>query len=781
MFKNSVIISLRLMARQKLNSFISIAGLAMGITVSVIITSFILNELSYDRFHSNHEKIFRVIVGNIGNEDAWAGTPAPLGPLLKNTFPEVKDFVRLNIINYSVSSSLKKFDEIKVLSADPSFFNIFSFPLKSGKHNELLANPNSIVISANMAKIYFSDMEPLGRSLILDSKEFIVKGVFDEVPKNSHLHFDMVVPFETMNKMNLTNSGTYNYSTYILTHSNIDKQALIEKLRSPFEINGNKVTLEIINLQRLTEIHFEYIRGNYEPVYDIKYIYILASVALLTLLLAFINYINMKTALIPTRAKEFGIKKVSGSGRVHIVLQFFIESFFYVIIAVALAVIVIELSLPLLGNYLDSEIKVNILSAQMLTLLAGITITLVVLSSTFPAFMMSNYKPALILKGVLPGKKKSLFRNVLVVLQFSISIFFIIGTLTFVHQLNYLKDKDLGMHKELIVNVSLPNNDLIKKSVELKNKFLKNPNILQASVNNFKFGEVNWHQTVYWEGQTDDQKDKIAMYIISVDKDFFTTFGIAVNEGRDVIQNFVPDSSNSFVLNESALKVTGWENAAGKYFTAFSNSPKDISLGVVKDFNFRSLHHQIEPCVLVVSNWGNQISVKITGRDIQATLKYLEESFKTFAPDVPFDYYFFDDACYQLYASERTSTKAVLLFTILSILIASLGLLGLVSFMAIQKNKEIGIRKVLGALGFQVVYLLLKEFIILIVLANIITLPIAYYLMHKWLQNFAYKINLSWWIFALSGGIALVIALATVSFQAIKAARANPVDSLKYE
>ena len=781
MLKNYLKISLRKIARQKMNTFITVGGLSLGIASAVFIFSFILNELSYDRFNENQENIFRVVTGNIGEPDAWAGTPAPLGPTLKNSLPEIKEFVRMKLREFFVRADNKSFHEKKVLCADPSLFNVFSFPVIEGNINHLLSDPNSVVISVSAAEKYFGDKDPLGQIIKLDDEsEYHVTGVFADVPKNSHLQFNMVLQFEKVYKNSLQSWSMYNYSTYLLTNSNVDKLVLLDKVKNiTVEIGGQKNKLEKFNLQQLTEIHFQYIRGNYEPVYNMQYIYILGSIAFFLLLLVCINYINMTTALAPTRAKEVGIKKVVGSDQYRLVSQLLAESYLHIFIAVAAAILLLESTTPLMSSILGEKVTINLLSTPIILAFLGIILLIGILSGIYPALLVSNYKPALILKGVLPGKKKSILRNVLVVLQFGIAVFFIIGTLTSLLQLDLLKNKDLGMNKELIVNVSLPSKNLQKKSQGLKNEFLKYSNILKASVNTFQMGDVNWHQSVYWEGQAD--KENTAMYIIAADKDFFETYNILFIEGKETTYNFVSDSTFGFVLNQSALKEVGWQHAVGKNFGFFSDISKETALGVVNDFNFRSLYHKVEPCIMFIYNMGNQISVKISNRNISATLKYLETTFERFAPGIPFEYNFVDDAYYQLYNAERISSNAVLFFAILSILIASMGLFGLVSFMVIQRTKEIGIRKVLGASVLQTMSLLLKEFVALLVLANIIIWPVAYYFMNKWLQDFAYRINISWWLFALSGGIALLIALTTVSYHAIKAATANPVKSLRYE
>lgn len=781
MLKNYLKISFRKIARQKLNSFITVGGLAVGIASAVFIFSFILNELSYDHFNKNQANIYRVILGNIGEPDAWAGTPAPLGPVLKNALPEIKEFVRMNLTESFVRADNESFHEKKVLYADPSLFSTFSFPVIKGDKNNLLTDPNSIVISKSAAKKYFGDKNPLGCMMKLNDKnEYHVTGVFADVPENSHLQFNMVLQFEKAYENNLKSWNTYNYITYLLTNSNIDKQALVHKVKNVVvEAGGKEGKLDKFNLQQLSEIHFQYIRGNYEQVYDMEYIYILGSIAFFLLLLACINYINMTTAIAPTRAKEVGIKKVVGSDRYRLISQLLTESYLHIFIAVAISILLLGFAAPLMSDILGEKISIDYLSAPILFAFLGIILFVGILSGIYPALLISNYKPALILKGDLPGKKKSMVRNVLVVLQFCIAVFFIIGTLTSLQQLSLLKNKDLGMKKDLVVNVSLPSKNIQEKGKELKNEFLKYSNILNASVNTFQMGDVNWHQSVYWEGQTD--KENTAMYIIGADKDFFATYGIPFVEGKETLQNFTAGGRYGFVLNQSALKEAGWENAVGKSFGFFSDLSKETALGVVKDFNFRSLHHKIEPCIVFIYSIGNQISVKITNHDIPATLSYLETTFEKFAPGIPFEYSFVDDAYYQLYNAERISSNAVLFFAILSILIASMGLLGLVSFMVIQRTKEIGIRKVLGASASQTTNLILKEFVVLVVLANIIIYPIAYYFMNKWLQDFAYRIDINVWTFVIAGIVSLLITLTTVSFQAIKAATANPIESLRHE
>ena len=781
MLKNYLKISLRKIARQKINFFITIGGLAVGIASAVFIFSFILNEWNYDRFNKNHENIFRVITGNIGKPDAWVGTPAPLGPLLKNSLPEIKEFVRIDLSESFISANNKSFHEKKILFADPSLFRIFSFPIIEGNVKNLLSDPNSVVISESAAKKFFGNKNPLGQKITLNDKdEYHITGIFADIPENSHLQFSMVFQFENFFKNSLQSWNMYNYSTYLLTNSDINKQALLNKIRNTtVDLKGEKNKLEEFSLQALTEIHFQYIRGNSEPVYDMKYMYMLGSIAFFLLLLASINYINITTALAPTRAKEIGIKKVVGSDRYKLVLQLLAESFLHLFIALTIAVLLLESTAPLVSSVVGEKVTINFFSTPILFSIIGTILFIGILSGIYPALLISNYEPALILKGALSNKKKSLLRNILVVIQFSIAVFFIIGSFISLKQLDLLKNKNLGIDKELIINVPLPSKYLQSKSKEIKSEFLKYSNILKASVNTFQMGNVNWHQSIYWDGQTD--KEKTSMYLIAVDKDFFETYNISFIEGKEAAYNFTSDSTYGFVLNQSALKEVGWKNAAGKRLGFFPDLSKETALGVVSDFNFRSLRHKIEPCVMFVYNTGNQISVKITNHNIPATLKYLKAVFERFAPGVPFEYSFVDDTYYQLYNTERISSNAVLFFAVLSILIASMGLFGLVSFMVVQRTKEIGIRKVLGASVSQSIHLLLKEFVALVLLANIIIWPIAYYFMNKWLQDFAYRIDIGWWVFVLSGIIALVITLATVSFQAVKAATANPVEALRYE
>ena len=777
MFRNYLILAFRSMKRQRLHAILNILGLTIGIAAAVIIFSFLLNEWQYDRFHEKSSQIYRIITGNIGQPDAWAGTPAPLGPALKNTMPEVENFVRLDINEYLVHVGQKHVYERKILCADPSLFQMFSFPVLKGNLDTFLSDPNAIVISEATANKYFSSQNPMGQLMVLDGQEYHVTGVIADIPIHSHLHFDMVVPFEKTNTSFLQKWDSFNFSTYILSAPNVNQDVLLRKIQN-FVIetdDHSRRTFEYMNLQPLTGIHFQYIRGNFEPIYDLKFIYILGSVAAFILLLASINYINLTTALAPTRAKEVGIKKVIGSSKARLLVQFLTESYLHVILAVFCAICLIQLTSPLIAQLLEKEVDIDFLSPPIVSMLAGIILSIGFLSGSYPAFLMSFYNPAVILKGKLLGKNKSVFRNVLVVFQFSTSIFLIIGTLICLQQLNLLKNRDLGMDRELIVNVPVFAQN---KNQALKNEFLKHPNVLNVSANSFSPGSDNRHQGVTWEGQTD--QDRMSMYIYFVDKDFFATFDIPILEGQDMIKNYHSDKMNGFVLNEEALKKTGWTHAAGKRFSAF-NDPNDMALGVVKNFNFRSLHHQIEPCVLIISDQGQHISVKISKNDVQGTLEYIKTTLKQFTPNAPFEYYFVDDVYNQLYHFERTSSRAILFFTILSVLISSLGLFGLASFMVLQRTKEVGIRKVIGASIFEIVSLLTKEYAKWILIANVLAWPLAWFAMHNWLHNFAYHINITIWPFLLAGLTAMGIALITVSWQTVKSATANPINALKYE
>lgn len=781
MLKTHLTFIIRNLWKHKFYTLLNLTGLTIGIASAVIIFSYVHQQLQYDRFHVNHENIYRIITGNIGEESAWRGTPRPLGPALVREYPDFRESIRVDDLDLLVRAGEQSFHERKILAVDPSFFEMFSFQLLAGNPGTLLQSPDEVVLTQSSAAKYFGDENPIGQTLLVDEKrEYRITGIVADPPVESHLQFSMLLQYEQHTRDHEGSWGSFNFSTYILGSTNVTQASLTDHLKS-FIVrapNGESRSFEYLNLQPLTDIHFQYIRGNYEPVYEYKFIYLLISVAVVILLIAAINYVNLSTALAPLRSREIGIKKVLGSGRGQLVRQFLAESFLQVALSLALVIGLLEFFLPWLNSFLQIQLDIRYFSGSTLQIFAGIFLIMGLMAGMYPAFFLSKYTPVDSLKSAIRSRGRSQSRNVLVTFQFSVAIFLIAGTLILQQQLHFMKNTDIGLDKEQIVNVALHTSRVWKQSEALKNELLQNPNILQASANSYSPGNSNWHQGVSWEGQTEDERT--SMFIISGDKDFFHTFDIGILQGEEQIRNFTFDSRPAYVINRAGLEQIGWDNAVSKRFSIFGDLNQQL-LGVMENFNFRSLHHQVQPMVYMIISGGQQISVKMTGNDIQGTLHFIEDTFRRFAPGLPFEYSFFDEAYEQLYRSETESARAILFFTILSIIIAAIGLLGLSSFVVMQRTREIGIRKVLGATSPNIVLLVTREFTVYVLIAMAIAIPAGYWALNSWLQNFAYHVSLSWWVFGLAGLAALLIAVLTVSSQALKAALLNPTETLRYE
>jgi len=792
MFKNYLKIALRNIKRHRGYSFINITGLAIGMTCTILILLWVQDELSFDRFHKNGDYLYRVIqdIQFTDHRTHWAITQGPLGPSLKEDFPEIVDFTRIRYRGFRFKYADKIFDE-RVCMADNSILEMFTFPLVQGDPKTALIEPNNIVLSEEMAEKYFGGENPIGKTIKADDRyDFHVKGVFKKIPINSHLQFDFLIPFIFGRELGYTvdtwnNSG---FSTYVMLAKTTSVENVIEKISDYLKTKPTLEENSKLMLQPLKRVHlyshydFDFRHG------DIKYVMIFSVVALFILLIACFNFMNLATARAGNRAKEIGMRKVAGAYKRNIIYQFFGEAIFLSLIALFFAIIFVELLLPTFNELSGKELLLNFTS-NPLTLIGLIGISLItgIISGSYPALVLSSFNPVEILKGVggttnvsSSSKKGSLFRKVLVVSQFAISIMLFIGTIVVYNQLLFMRNKKLGYEKEHLL-MSWMRGDMPQQFEAVKNELLKNPDILNVTAvfspptYGYVFSNTLWH----WEGQ--NPSEEILFRCNLVNYDYFKTFGLKLVAGRPFSKEFATDT-NAVIINETAMKAMGLENPVGKRL-AYQDGEFNIEIiGVVKDYHFRSLHQRIEPHILILNTDATQLlCARILGTDIPRTINEVEQVWKKFAPDFPFEYNFLDESLDNLYRPEMRISKIFRYFTILAIFISCLGLFGLASFMAEQRTKEIGIRKVLGASVPGIVLLLSKEFGKWVLVANVIAWPIAWYGMSKWLQNFAYRTNITWTAFIMSAGIALLIALLTVSYQSIKAALANPVQSLRYE
>jgi ABC-type antimicrobial peptide transport system permease subunit len=785
MLKNYLKIALRNIRRYKGYSFINIAGLAIGMACCILILLWVQDELSYDRFHENADYIYRVIqdINFADHSTTWAITQGPLGPSLKEDFPEIINATRITSRRFRLTYNDKSFDERPGM-ADGSILEMFSFPLIKGDPATALSDPNSIVMTEEMAEKYFGSEDPLGKTIKADNRwDFQVTGILKEVPHNSHLQFDSLIPFIFGRELNYTVDNWRNsqFRTYVQLQKGIPAQEVIQKISGYLY---EKPTLEKdarLNLQPLLRIHL-YSNYEFDTAHgDITYVTIFSIIAFFILLIACINFMNLATARSGNRAKEVGMRKVAGAHKTDIVRQFYGESIFLAFIALFVALTIVWLLLPTFNNLAAKELSMGV-SGNLLVLLGllGITLLTGIISGSYPALFLSAFKPVKILKGSLrSGSKGSVFRKILVVFQFALTILLIICTIIIYNQLNYMRNMKLGYDKEFLIYKGM-RGDVQAKFDSVKNELLQNPNILGVTATSsvptygYTFSNSLWR----WEGQ--DPDEETLMRAVFVDLDYFKTFGMEIVEGRSYSKEFPTDATEAIMVNEEAVKAMGMESPIGRRLSIGTNNFKII--GVVKNYHFRSLRQEIDPLILIYSPGQSRVLfARLRSENIPKTIGYMEDIWKEFAPGHPFNYRFLDDALNNLYRSEQRIGTILKYFSILAIFISCLGLFGLASFMSEQRTKEIGIRKVLGASVSNIALLLSREFTKWVLLANIIAWPVAYIAMYKWLQSYAYSTNIALWSFILSGAMALVIASVAVSYQSIKAAVANPADSLRYE
>jgi ABC-type antimicrobial peptide transport system permease subunit len=785
MLKNYLKITLRNINKYKGYSSINILGLAVGMACCILIILWVRDELSFDRFHENADVIYRVTL-----LDA-AITPWPLAEALKKDFPEIVESARLRILtNRLISYKDKKFYENDFVAVDPSFLKMLSFPLVKGDLSTGLTEPKTILITEETAARYFGNEDPIGKVLTYNNHyDFMVTGVLKNVPHNSHVQFDFLVPFEsTLRAFGWTDAWySSNYTTYVQLADNVSTQQISDKVYNYMKKIYSKSRTKLM-LQPLTDIH---LRSDYAiDLYGHTenkaiYVYAFSVIALFVLLIACINFMNLSTARSEKRTKEVGLRKVIGASRHNIITQFYGESLFMTIISFIAAVLLVLLLLPAFNNVSGKQLTLDLMKEPVFLLgLLGIMLITGLVSGSYPALVLSSFKPVDSIKGIglrLSSKSgKSLFRRTLVVIQFTLSIILIVGALIVYKQINYMLNKELGYQKESMVYF-IKRANLRKQYDAFKSELLRDPNIVGVTASS-DVPSYTVHSTLMfsWEGK--DPETKFSIHQFSVDHDYIKTFNMNIIAGRDFSKEFpVDNSTESFIVNETAVKAMGLKNSVGTKFTLFEEHSGQI-VGVVEDFHYKSLQKEIEPLVLRIDpSWDSYVFIKFRSEHMQEAIASVRRVYNSFNPDYPLEYTFLDKAVERLYNSEQKTKKIFNYFTIIAIMISCLGLYGLAAYMAQQKTKEIGVRKVLGASVRSIIHLISKEFIFLVTIANIIAWPMAYFVMKQWLLNFAYRVNLSVWIFILSGLASLAIAMLTVSFQSIKAATANPVDSLRYE
>jgi putative ABC transport system permease protein len=807
MIKNYLKSALRNISRHPFIAFINIFGLTIGLTCCLLIIAYVVNERSYDRYNKNADDVYRVtriFYTASGTESLHLSSIAPpFGPLLKNAFPDIKKVTRvlpLGTISFKYKDKL--FNETNGIFADDNFFDVFSVPIIRGDKKIPLTDPYTVMLTPNIAKKYFGDADPINQSVILDNTKhaFKVTGIFSPFPAGAHMHPQMIVSFNTLKDSTLygekqleTNYGNNAFYTYLLFPKGYNT-ARIESQFPDFLDNymhapgmqgnvqnhkGTKLTL-----QKLTDIHlYSHLDDEIEENGNISRVYIFSAIALFILLIACINYMNLSTARSALRAREIGIRKVIGAQRKEIISQFLSESVLTTYTALLLASGLTALLLPFINRLSHQVLSFNsLLNWQIMLPIIMLPLFTGLVSGIYPALFMSSFLPVKVLKGVVKvGSGNISFRKVLVVVQFSISIILIVATTVVFQQLQYIQNKDLGFNKDHVITMRY-NSFLDKQYEAFKADLLKNPAIKDVGRSSrIPSGRLLDDQSAQVLEGGSMQPIKVDIKELSVDYSFINTYGIQMAAGRDFLSAPKADSNN-YIVNEATVNTLGWknpENAIGKDIKYGSVTGKVI--GVVKDFHFESLHQQIIPMIFLKDTRFNYASVKIEGRNVKSAISTLHDTWSKYLPETPFDYTFLDDKFAQLYNSEQQQGQLFTIFSCIAIFIACLGLFGLSAFTITQRVKEIGVRKVLGASVPQIVLELSKDFLKLVLIASLIGLPVAWFSMNKWLLDFASRVTISWWILASAGIIALIIAFATISIQSIKAALANPVDSLRSE
>jgi putative ABC transport system permease protein len=789
----------RNMYHQKIYSITNIAGLSVSIACVILIMLWVQDELSYDTFHKNSDTLFRVIHHKDNFEDKAAGTPAPLGPALLADIPEVVNFVRIAspFPRITVKYEDKLFYENRLIFVDSTFFEMFTFPFKSGNSETALKELQNVVITEDIAHKYFGNENPIGKTLLLDGRaEIIVSGVVYNVPHNSHIQFDFLLSFQNMyvRRMVGTEWGDFNFNTYVQLNTGTSTESINKKATAVAISNdcpqikyGNRS----ISFQPLTDVHLDAetelagieimaALGNKNTVY------VFSLIALLLLCIAYFNYINLSTARLSNRRFEIGVRKTLGASRRHVVSQFITEAVIFSFIALLLSFILVELAFGVFNNFTDKSLSLHLLGITNILFIIALTILVAALAGLFPAFYIFSFSSKLYGggSGISKEIKTSPLRKALVVVQFSFTIGLIAGVIVIHNQMKFISDKNLGFDKDNIVMVPVREKFGANYN-SIKNRLLHEPNILGVAAQDWLQirGPRNTGVFNY------DRKGDHALTMIShaqIDYDFIDVMNIKLAEGRKFSKEHVTDPDEAFIINREAAQRMGLESPVGGQFSLYNKSGRII--GIMEDTHFSTLHYKTEPMVYHIMNDINRsaylygsIFIKIKGTDISESISVINEIWREENPYSPFEYQFLDEALNIRYKTEQTTGNLLNTFSFLAIFISCLGLFGLVSFSIEQRTKEIGIRKVLGSNVPGILSVVLKDFIYLILIANIIAWPAAYFLLDKWLQHFAYKIEISWWVFALAGVIALVIALLTVSFQAVKAAMANPVESLRYE
>ena len=807
MLHNYFKIAFRNLLKYKFYSTLNILGLSIGITAFLFILLYTSDELSYDRYHPGADRVVRVdFKGRLGeNEINTTTNPAPLGPTLLEEYPEVETYCRFRDRgSFLVKYEEHHYKEADIIFVDSTFFQMFGVTLVQGDPNTALNEPRSIILTEESASRYFVDINPMGKSLILDNGDsYKITGVMSEIPHNTHFSYDFLVSMSSLEDSRVPNWGSFNYNTYVRMIPGSDMEKFLANIQGTFRRGFEPVLRDYVGttwdefmsagnyafyeLTKLTDIHLHSDRADELSANgDSRYVTIFSLIGFFILLIAGINFVNMATARSVNRAREVGVRKVVGALKSNLVRQFLSESTLIALIAFILSTVLLYLLLPSFNDLAAKQFTVSeIFSPSFVLIALGIALMTGLLSGIYPAIYLSGFKPVKVLKGSITGhKNKSPLRNALVVFQFFITTLLIIGTGVVTQQLGYMQNKKLGFDREqvLILNDAYALGDKIET---FKHRIVAHPAVTHASVSGFLPVESNRNNSSFYRGKNPTQENAILMANWRVDFDYVETMGMEIMKGRDFDASKLTDSS-AILINEELARQLAFENPIGEFMSGFTSAAADELahyqiIGVVKNFHFASLRDNIQPLALFINRSAGAISMRLQTSDISSFIADLKTTWNEMAPGQPFEYQFMDERFGRMYEAEQRLGHVVTTFSFLAIFVACMGLLGLATFMAQQRTKEIGIRKVLGAGIPNLVYLLCKDFGILILIAFLLAAPLGWYVMHNWLADFAFATSMGPGIFLLSGALVLLIAILTIIYQASRVAVINPVETLKWE
>lgn len=802
MFRNYFKITYRNLIRQKVYSFINISGLSIGLACSILIFLYVSNELSYDRFHDKSDRIYRVLehFESEGNGEHSASLPFPTGPTLQQEFPDqISQSVRLfnfqsPTLALANKAADKTFNESRVFFADSTFLKVFDFELLVGNKETALNAPNTILITASMAKKYFPEQDPIGKNLELQGRQNLeVVGVFRDPPKNAHFQFDFIISFSSLKQWyggGYPNNWYWNPCwTYVVLNEKVNP----EHVEANFPDFVSKYFPDFVaedielELQPLTEIHL-HSKLDYEIAANsnAQSVYIFGAIAFFVLIIAAINFINLSTARATKRAKEVGVRKALGSSKPQLVNQYILESIFLTFLSMLIALLMVGLALPSFNSLTDKSIVFGFLLQPYIVLgLLSVTLLLGLFSGFYPAFVLSNFNTILVLKNAHLKTSGLTFRKILVTLQFAVSVSLIIGTIVAVNQLRLLQNKDVGFDQDNILMIPVIRSPMGQHYETFRSAALQSPHVLSITAVEEIVGAKHQVNNYRFEGM---EKSKPFAHF-NLRHDFTSTFDIPMVAGRDYDRSIQTDDSLALVVNETMVKAMGWgtpEEAVGKRFY-YRNELKGRVIGVVKDYNVVSKHHPIAPFVLTLNTnprafnlFIKYVAVKVDS-DLDASVAALNSAWSSVLPNMPFDYFFLDDRLNDSYQTEQKLSNVTVIFSGLTILVACLGLFGLATFSVEQRTKEIGVRKVLGISTSQLLLLLSKEFLGLIGIAFVMAIPLSYLLTKNWLNGFSYRIDIEIWPYLVAGLMTFSVAFLTVAYHSLKASTINPVDTLKCE